>query len=157
MGSFREEWVRFLLLFVKGSMEEAGHGVKIVVDGAWQEQSGRGVAAWCMEDQGMDQNNGGFSLVRALPSTGVEALAVLQALRWAKSCGMKVLQILTDSLEVVHALSRLEDANYSIRNIVLDIMDILSYFDHVYVIKATRQDVRPAHNLARSRLCNISD
>jgi len=149
MGSFREEWVRFLLLFVKGSMEEAGHGVKIVVDG--------GVAAWCKEDQGMDQNNGGFSLVRALSSTGVEALAVLQALRWAKSCGMKVLQILIDSLEVVHALSRLEDANYSIRNIVLDIMDILSYFDHVYVIKATRQDVRPAHNLARSRLCNISD
>lgn len=137
-------------------MEESEQAIKLLVDGAWKQMSLRGVAAWCMESMGLSQIHGGCTLVRAMSSTGVEGLAVLQALRWAKSRGIKMVQILTDSLEVVNALCKVEDANSSIKNIVLDILDVVSLFDFVSVSKATRQDVKNAHNLARSRLCNHS-
>lgn len=80
------------------------HTVTAEVDGAWKKQSCCGVAAWCRVDGEMNQQCHGFTPVYALSSTVVEALAVLQAIRWAKCSGIKRLQILTDSLEVVCAL-----------------------------------------------------
>ncbi len=107
-----------------------------------------------MEESSAQPHVKGFTHVHALSSTGVEALAVLQVLRWAKATDIREVIILTDSLEVVRALSDISCANVSFRNVILDVLDIISSFDYVSITKATRQDVKNAHNLARSRICN---
>lgn len=63
------------------------------------------------------------------------------------------MQILTDSLEVVHAVCNVVDVNVFIRNVIKDILDIVCSFDYVIVSTATCQDVRNVHNLAQNRLC----
>lgn len=107
---------------------------KLVVDGAWNKDQLLGVAAWC----GRANLNAFCSSIHALSLTGVEALAVFQALRWANVKGLRKIQILTDSFEVVKALCCIRNANVATRNVVLDILDIVSSFDYVNVtIKTT--------------------
>lgn len=98
----------------------------------------------------------GSTMVYACSSTGVEALVVLQALRWAKAAGLRSMQNLTDNLLVVHALSCLDNVDVSICNVILDILGIMNLFDYVNVVKATRGEVKNAHDLAWRLLCNLS-
>lgn len=115
------------------------------------DDGGETGGGWCLEQRSAFRccclvwtgaNLNAFcSSIHALLSTGVEALAVFQALRWANVKGLRKIQILTDSFEVVKALCCIRNANDAIRNVVLDILDIVSYFDYVNVIMATRQRV----------------
>lgn len=92
---------------------------------------GKGVAAWCQKQMGQ-----GFSFVRALSSTSVEALAVLQAVRWAKAMGIRKLRVLSDTLQLVNTLCNV--SRISIRSIIMDILDLVFVFDFVSIIKANR-------------------
>lgn len=132
-----------------GRLEDGDQVVKLAVDGAWKRDTSKGVAAWCVEEVVQDQSIHGYTFVNAVSSTGVEALAVLQALRWAMAMGIRKVQILTDSLEVVHALRNAYEANICIRNIIFDVLDVVSQLTYVSIVKVTRQVVRNAHNLAR--------
>lgn len=62
------------------------------------------------------------------------------------------MQILTDSLEVVRAMCCVTDASTLIKNVVVDILDLVPCFDFINALKATRRDVRCTHKLARRRL-----
>lgn len=55
---------------------------------------------------------------------------------------------------LVHALCCCSNVHITIKNIALDILDILKAFEYVSVVKAARRDVKLVHNLAQSRLCN---
>jgi len=142
--------------FSFGQHGDLAQQVKIVVDGAWRKENFQGVAAWCMRDSNAQSCANGFTHVYAMSSIGVEALAILQALRWAKMKEFQEVTLLTDSLEVVCALSNVNCANVSIRNVILDILDVVLSLDYVNVTKAIRQDIKDAHNLAWSRLCNYN-
>lgn len=54
------------------------------------------------------------------------SLGSLAALRWAKSAGFGCVQILTDSLEVIKALCDVSASNVIVRNIIRDILDLIS-------------------------------
>jgi len=112
--------------------------VDIVVDGAWHKDRLVGVAAWCASGPLQSLCDQGFTFICASSSTGVEALAILQALRWAKYKGLRLIKILTNSLEVVQALCCISNASMFIRNVVLDILETMSSFDYVCVVKATQ-------------------
>jgi len=67
--------------------------VKLVVDGVWKKDSCIGVAAWCGQHLLHMPFEQGFTHVHALSSTGVEALAILPTMRWARAKGLRKLQI----------------------------------------------------------------
>lgn len=110
--------------FVHGCLGGDDRVTKGVVDGAWKKDWCCGVAAWCYEESLLGLIGQGSTFVHAVSSTGVEALVVLQALRWASTHGLRKVHILTDSMEVIHGLCCSMDVAIPVRNVLLDVLDL---------------------------------
>lgn len=120
--------------------------VKVLVDGAWRNESWDGVVAWV---DAANKNDGGTCKVIASLAFMTEALAVLKALKWVKSRGNQYVEICIDCSSVVKGLMHLDNVHVLVKPILLDILYVAKSFSSVCITKVARQMVGVAHTLAK--------
>ncbi|KAI8530487.1 hypothetical protein RHMOL_Rhmol11G0062900 [Rhododendron molle] len=79
----------------------------------------------------------------------VEALAVPNALRWARDAHFILVEILTDCLALVQGLQCSDHVDIFVKPIMVEIFEVVESFDYVAVTKVPRNVARPAHTSAK--------
>ncbi|KAI8555999.1 hypothetical protein RHMOL_Rhmol05G0218700 [Rhododendron molle] len=80
----------------------------------------------------------------------VEAVAVLDGRRWALGKRFRMVEVLTDCLVLVQTLQCVERADVFVKPVLRDMLGLMHEFDHVAISKVPRNVVRTAQNLAKS-------
>ncbi|KAI8019089.1 hypothetical protein LOK49_LG04G01604 [Camellia lanceoleosa] len=128
-----------------------------VVDGTWFQSNCEAGFAWvAFNEHGrrIAQDSHAFFAVSA---GVVEAIASLEALKWAARQGFRNVAVSTDCLTVVKALKDETSCDDSaLLNVVMEIRWLCNSFDYVVVKKVERQVVHEAHVLARAALGRTS-
>ncbi|XP_048493149.1 uncharacterized protein LOC125493701 [Beta vulgaris subsp. vulgaris] len=123
----------------------------ILVDGAWkryQEKHPRAGIGWIAHVNGRKVFEGNAAVITT-SSLQTEALAVHKGLWEAHSRNIRSIQILSDSTDIVRAMSSQQHA-FEIISIMHDIKAICRGFQHWEIKKVNRNEINLAHNLAVS-------
>ncbi|XP_021759197.1 uncharacterized protein LOC110724108 [Chenopodium quinoa] len=141
---------RPLLIILRGSFSEQAV-VDLLFDGAWQSADCRAGTGWCFYQAGSLQClGGGAQACFALSAIQAELFACLLALRMAQNHGFDQIRIHTDCLGVLFSLRDHCSKDIFASWIFQQIEDIIPLFSACSIQKASRDFIRPAHELAVS-------
>lgn len=121
----------------------------IRIDGAWDKITHRAVAAWVAELHSHVSTARQAHMFRSTSAVQTEAMACLLAIQWAVSTSAGNIIIYTDSNLLVGFLADRIRPSPSVSHTVRDIQRMASSFEYCRVMKVTRDEVAPAHNLAK--------
>nr|GMD81077.1 uncharacterized protein LOC109164833 [Ipomoea batatas] len=137
-------------------MKPSSGRLKLNVDAAVDHTRGRMGFGWVLRNE-----HGDFIAAVSLPWPGMysvkeaEAIAVREALSWLKDKSISHCQVETDALQITQSLQSTSlDSQFDL--ILLDVKDLLSSLQDVFISFAKRSTNRIAHLLARGSL-SMSD
>lgn len=134
-----------------GRLRHGTPSISIQIDGSWEANTRYGGAAWVVYDHQQVIHRQGLFL-DASSALQTEAVACLQATRWASSTSFSNILTNTDSALLVNFLKPLRTSDITIDHTLNEIRRGASAFTWFQVRKVSRDHIQQAHTLCRS-LC----
>lgn len=125
------------------------------VDGSWIKHSQRGIAAWIAYFLGTQNSTSHAQRFLASSALHTKAKACLLALTWARHNDIaRIILMYTDSANLVRLLQSPTGRDITIQHTIDDIRVIVRNFQWCRIVKVSREEVAPAHDL--TTLCCVS-